>query len=78
MTCVFSHVNLPFHIHVGELKKNEVVIKMKIIKLGNEVVVSKVVLGNVFGIVQGGPYMINSKKLPIYPIAHSSKKLSLE
>jgi hypothetical protein len=36
------HVNLPFHIHVGEKGKHEVV------KLGNEVIV--------FGIVQGGPY----------------------
>lgn len=39
-----THVNLPLHIHVGELKKNEVVIKMEIIKLGNEVVVSKLFL----------------------------------
>jgi hypothetical protein len=37
MTCVFSQLKLPFRIHVGELKKNEVVIKMEIIKLGNEV-----------------------------------------
>jgi hypothetical protein len=40
-------IYLPFHIRVGELKKNEVVIKMEIIKLGNEVTVSKIVFGNI-------------------------------
>jgi hypothetical protein len=37
--------NLPLHIHDGELKKKDVVIKMEIIKLGNEVVVSKIAFG---------------------------------
>jgi len=40
-----THVNLPLHIHDGELRKNNLVIKMEIIKLGNEVVVSKIVFG---------------------------------